>query len=581
MRWVQYRYMLMFSAALLSSALLANATTPSTALLFPIDIVVGLPLHEGSTLRNPFRLTIAKSQPVFDVAVGDIYFTHRLLPEDSLRITYVDTNLSDAIGPQRIIERYCARSVDAVMGISYVYALAPVARMSQFWQNGVPVFTTSAMVDELGNKEHYPLLTRLMGTYKTVAQLVLILVNRLYWRRFHFFFHDEAARRNVLGLFAEIFVFNIFDPNLCSEALQRNEFFSVIILCASPDTVREIMLAAYDLGMATSGEYVFINIDVSTGSHAEKPWIRANETNSPENEKAKHAYRALKTISLRRSDLDEYKNFESRVKERAEKKYNYSAKTGKEYEMNNFISAFYDAVLLYAIALNETITEGLDPRNGRNITSKMWSRTFVGITGNVSIDENGDRYSDYSLLDLDPSQEKFVEVAYYSGASNELKQVTEFHWVGGSPPKDSPICGWDHSKCPEGYPVYVYLLLGSFMFIFFASEMIMIMSHWRRYRLEAELAAMSWKIRWEDLNGDENRKEKKKNKRSRKVHGYQYESEALLRSNSRSSLASDKVSSLCFLLQTVQLLLLKKSCIGPCIYCLLKVIIALSIDELL
>ncbi|VBB33504.1 unnamed protein product, partial [Acanthocheilonema viteae] len=202
------------------------------------------------------------------------------------------------------------------------------------------------------------------------------------------------------------------------------------------------MLAAYDLGMATSGEYFFINIDVSTGSHAERPWIRSNDTTSLENEKAKKAYQALKTISLRRSDLDEYKDFELRVKERAEKKYNYSAKTGKEYEMNNFISAFYDALLLYAIALNETLSEGLDPRNGQNITSKMWSRTFVGITGNVSIDENGDRYSDYSLLDLDPQQDKFVEVAYYSGASNELKQVAEFHWVGGSPPKDSPICGW-------------------------------------------------------------------------------------------------------------------------------------------
>ncbi|KAK6023900.1 hypothetical protein OSTOST_10300, partial [Ostertagia ostertagi] len=39
---------------------------------------------------------------------------------------------------------------------------------------------------------------------------------------------------------------------------------NMIILCASPDTVREIMLAAHELGMATSGEYVFINIDVST-----------------------------------------------------------------------------------------------------------------------------------------------------------------------------------------------------------------------------------------------------------------------------------------------------------------------------
>ena len=80
--------------------------------------------------------------------------------------------------------------------------------------------------------------------------------------------------------------------------------------------------------------------DSFSGSHAEKPWLRAsNETTSVgvdterrENERAKEAYRALKTISLRRSDLDEYKNFETRVKERAEKKYNYSRETGKEYE---------------------------------------------------------------------------------------------------------------------------------------------------------------------------------------------------------------------------------------------------------
>lgn len=69
-------------------------------------------------------------------------------------------------------------------------------------------------------------------------------------------------------------------------------------------------------------------------SHAEQPWIRANDTNNEENEKAKEAYRALKTISLRRSDLDEYKNFELRVKERADQKYNYTNITGKDYEVS-------------------------------------------------------------------------------------------------------------------------------------------------------------------------------------------------------------------------------------------------------
>uniref|UniRef100_A0A914KGI9 guanylate cyclase n=1 Tax=Meloidogyne incognita TaxID=6306 RepID=A0A914KGI9_MELIC len=334
-------------------------------------------------------------------------------------------------------------------------------------------------------------------------------------------------------------------------SLQAN----VIILCASPDTVREIMLAAYELGMATSGEYVFINIDVSTGSHAEKPWLRQNDSSgsAEENEKAKQAYRALKTISLRRSDLEEYKNFEARVKERAEKKYNYSKNTGKEYEMNNFISAFYDAVLLYAIALNETLSEGLDPRNGRNITSKMWNRTFVGITGNVSIDHNGDRYSDYSLLDLDPEQGKFVEVAYYSGASNELKEITDFHWVGGKPPKDFPVCGWDRSKCPEGYPAHVYALmcLGIVVVILLIGFAIF----YRRYRAEAELAKMTWKIKWEELDGEDIGKDKRKkrlnvvgcssgNNRGKLKSDLLEQSEVLLlRSNSRVSIGSDKRSS--------------------------------------
>ncbi|KAL3087320.1 hypothetical protein niasHS_008639 [Heterodera schachtii] len=320
---------------------------------------------------------------------------------------------------------------------------------------------------------------------------------------------------------------------------------NVIILCASPDTVREIMLAAYELGMAQSGEYVFINIDVSTGSHAEKPWMRQNDTSasSEENEKAKRAYRALKTISLRRSDLDEYKNFEARVKERAEKKYNYSRRTGKEYEMNNFISAFYDAVLLYAIALNETLAEGLDPRNGQSITSKMWNRTFVGITGNVSIDNNGDRYSDYSLLDLDPDQDKFVEVAYYSGASNELKKMTDFHWVGGKPPKDKPVCGWDRSKCSEGYPAHVYALMG--LGIVVVIMMIGFIIFYRRYRAEAELAKMTWKIKWEELDGEDVRREKKKKRQqnsSTKLARFDAaeQSEALLRCNSRMSVGSDK-----------------------------------------
>ena len=46
-----------------------------------------------------------------------------------------------------------------------------------------------------------------------------------------------------------------------------------------------------------------------------------------------------------------------------------------------------------------------------------------GITGNVSIDENGDRNADYSLLDMDPRSGKF-EVSPSFGADYDAKWLT-------------------------------------------------------------------------------------------------------------------------------------------------------------
>lgn len=166
---------------------------------FPIDIVVGLPSSEGSKAKNPFLLTLGKSQPVFDVAVEDIYHKHHLLPEKGLRISYEDTALSDSLGPQRIIQRYCDRTVDAVMGIAYVYGLAPIARMSTYWYSGVPVFTTTALVDELGDRKAFPLLTRMMGSYKSLAYLTREITKTFGWNHFYFLFNDEAVHGGGVG----------------------------------------------------------------------------------------------------------------------------------------------------------------------------------------------------------------------------------------------------------------------------------------------------------------------------------------------------------------------------------------------
>lgn len=51
-------------------------------------------------------------------------------------------------------------------------------------------------------------------------------------------------------------------------------------------------------------------------------------------------------------------------------------------QVNVFSGAFYDGVYLLGLALNETLSEGGDIRDGINLTRKMWNRDFHGEGSN-------------------------------------------------------------------------------------------------------------------------------------------------------------------------------------------------------
>ena len=163
---------------------------------------------------------------------------------------------------------------------------------------------------------------------------------------------------------------------------------------------------------------------------------------------ARKAYEALLRVSLLQPTSPRFQDFAESVIERASSDYNYTFSDGEEVspllflanslklalelesdsilvnpikssaifyntasfdrrfgvnlQVNFFIGAFYDGVYLLGMALNETLAEGGDIRDGMAITRRMWDRDFIGITGHVRIDDNGDRDADYSILDLDP-----------------------------------------------------------------------------------------------------------------------------------------------------------------------------------
>jgi atrial natriuretic peptide receptor A len=85
-------------------------------------------------------------------------------------------------------------------------------------------------------------------------------------------------------------------------------------MCANPKTIRDIMIAAEELNMIDSGEYVFFNIEIFGSLKKDlRPWYDEKDVEDNRNERAKKAYQALLTITTRKPEDEEYQKFSDEV----------------------------------------------------------------------------------------------------------------------------------------------------------------------------------------------------------------------------------------------------------------------------
>ncbi|KOX79706.1 Atrial natriuretic peptide receptor 1 [Melipona quadrifasciata] len=487
---------------------------------------------------------------------------------------------------------------DVFFGPICEYVIAPVARYAGIW--GIPVLTVGAQADAFRYKGDYPTLTRMMGSHRLVGEALKHILKRFGWKIAGLLYHNHAMRSSrgnsechftlsaVFTSLNQTPVYRSFnqESTTVEDYRQLLTFLakSARMMCANSTTIREILLAAEQLGMVDSGEYVFFSIELSssliclhkmclvvevmfctkrrtgakdfrgmftetkfvdtvrwlswilcgtsamaksalftkggptlwpsrcricihkngqvelTDNNSREPW-RVETDTEERNEKARKAYQALLTVTARTPDNVEYLNFSREVKSLAQTRYNF---TFGNNSVSTFVTAFYDAVLLYALALKESLPEnpGRVNLDGGNLTRRMWGRSFKGITGDVNIDKNGDRIADYSLLDMNPDTSKFEIVANYYGANKTLQYIPgkRIHWSGGrsEPPPDTPTCGFDGSLCPDNsLPAHAILsmVLSSIVVVLVVASVFI----YRHFKLEAEIASMTWKVHWDDI----------------------------------------------------------------------------------
>ncbi|KAL0868345.1 hypothetical protein ABMA27_007864 [Loxostege sticticalis] len=471
--------------------------------------------------------SLVKVLPILEMAVKAVTKEDGILPKWKILVDYRDTGCSSVEGPLAAFEFYVNGSADAFIGPGCEYVIAPVARYAGQW--GIPVLTAGAQAQAFTYKDpSYATLTRMMGSYLQAGIAIRKVFEEFNWRRLAMLYHNNDPSKGqgnspcFLTLSA---IFSVMTkkgdensiPNIpfdetnttstkLKQLLQKLSLNTrIVVVCANPSTVREIMLAADDLNMVSSGEYVFFNIELFSNlasASSKEPWKVANDTDE-RNERARRAYSSVLTVTSPAPEKKEYLEFSDRVKDLAATKYNYTF--GKGEVVSTFVAAFYDAVLLYALALNDTLQQASNttgPLDGAAVIKNMWNRTFQGITGEVIIDGNGDRVASYSLLDMNPVTSKFEVVATYVAANSSLQFIPDrpIHWAGGrlTPPPDTPECGFDGSLCPDNsLPVYAILsIVLSSVVVVLAILSVFI---YRHYKLEAEIAMMTWRVSWSDV----------------------------------------------------------------------------------
>ncbi|XP_053386879.1 atrial natriuretic peptide receptor 1-like [Mercenaria mercenaria] len=447
---------------------LCNFFVVATVLARPccfMEIKLGVILPEVSS----YPWSIKYVMPAIEMAVESVQ--RDIVPEHRV-FTYVkDSECSATMGALAAMDLYKDKHVHVLFGPVCPYAVAPVARFSPHWN--IPVITAGASAYDFDYKFKFKLLTRVHETYSKEADAIIKLATQFNLTKFGLlyekygrsasgysdcFYRISAIHFKIKEIFPwyEIFFRDLSSNTDFDDILQSaSQNARVIVLCGSPESVRELMITAHELGF-DNGEFVFLNIDSGESENEfDLPWYREEDT-VERNNKARNAYEALMLISLRKQKSPEYSSFSNEVKLRS--KLRYQNFTSYEGEVNSYVGAFHDAVVLYALALNETIEAGESITDGSAVTRRMWNKTINGITGAVTIDEKGDRIMDYSLLDMDPNTGKFQVVLNYVGQSKEVvpEPGTRIHW--GADYDNVPsasFCCWPTFRCID-----VWLCLG-------------------------------------------------------------------------------------------------------------------------
>ncbi|XP_077863909.1 atrial natriuretic peptide receptor 1-like [Saccoglossus kowalevskii] len=434
-----------------------------------------------------------------------------LVEELDFEIVWRDSECNTKQTSGRLVELYADEHVDVIIGPPCSQACLSAGQLASFWN--LPIISWVATDPEFNDKTRYTTLGRSLGPFTKLGTFLTEIMERYNWNRVvviastYLLFKDAANA--IVKTFQENNVtmayYATYDNNPTQKFIQNiltktKREGRIVVICAPKRDRRMLLLEAYDMGM-TTGEYVFYTVEMLP----EQDVITAEETflgDDGRDEDARKAFGAVFHVTLSGEEVDQFTI--DVVRRLKDPPWNITLDTS--IKGNKYSAFLHDAMILYALALNDTVSNGFDYRDGEVMLRAMAGKFFKGITGNVLMDMDGDREPDYWISDLKENGrfEKIAEVVNIDNATRMFRQIGEPQWGDGRvghefAPPDIPVCGFEGEFCQESSNVYIYVIAFSAVVLLVVLMVVLGFYLYRRSQYEAELMSMRWKIQFEDI----------------------------------------------------------------------------------
>uniref|UniRef100_A0AAX7V573 Guanylate cyclase n=1 Tax=Astatotilapia calliptera TaxID=8154 RepID=A0AAX7V573_ASTCA len=428
------------------------------------NITLAVILPENNT-RYPWAWP--RIGPAVDRAVRNINADPTLLPNHHLVYFFKNSQdkdgmCSESVAPLMAVDLKLAYNPWVFIGPGCSYSSSPVGLFTTHWS--VPMVTAGAPAVAFSSGT-YLSITNTGPTHKKLGRFAVRICEHFGWREQVMVVFSDNKKDDrpcyfaIEGLYMELSNINISveESVFMEESVTYSQILSkiqdngrVVFVCCSPDVFRKLMVE-FRRENLTHEQYVFFYLDVfadSLKSEHRQPWRRGDREDAITHNKSVCGFQNVKILTYREPQNPEYQEFVQNLKADAKDMFNY---TIEDSLMNIIAGGFYDGLMLYAHALNESMLASNERPNGKDVTPRMWNRTFPGQCSPF-VSFKADAYH-FHLCDGG---------CLVRLCSRAVLQVCVCVWGGGGLTEEECLC------C-------------------------------RRMKLEKELVAQLWRISWDDI----------------------------------------------------------------------------------